>query len=225
MAQISGPDRQRVFFPSLEGVRGFAFLAVFIALLRPGLGALHRWWSYPLFLLEGLEWVTVPVFFVLSGFLICGILIDTRERQGYFKVFYSRRVLRVFPLYYLTLLAVVLFAFLNSYSLSRQFWVHFLYVQNLFPSYTSTEWIPEGQVLHSLVDERGRTVLLVMAPCGMDLSQSPRSPQSYAGIDRIQLCAALCRSLVEIDAVVRLLLDAHPSGCNHAGRGSGDCPR
>lgn len=149
MAQISGSDRPRAFFPSLEGVRGYAFLAVFIAhCCDLELGALHRWWLYPVFLLKGMEWVTVPVFFVLSGFLICGILIDTRERQGYFRVFYSRRVLRVFPLYYLTLLAVVLFSFLNSYSLSRQFWIHFLYVQNLFPSYTSSEWIPEGQVLH-----------------------------------------------------------------------------
>ena len=161
---VSGPDRQRVFFPSLEGVRGFAFLAVFIAhCCDQDLGALHRWWSYPLFLLKGLEWVTVPVFFVLSGFLICGILIDTRERQGYFKVFYSRRVLRVFPLYYLTLLAVVLFAFLNSYSLSRQFWIISCMCRFL-PKLHVHRVDPRGSGPPSMVDGRGRTVLLVMAP-------------------------------------------------------------
>ena len=74
------------------------------------------------------------MFFVLSGYLICGILIDTREREGYFKIFYSRRILRVFPLYYLTLLVSALLCALKGYSLTSHFWVHFLYIHNLFPS-------------------------------------------------------------------------------------------
>jgi peptidoglycan/LPS O-acetylase OafA/YrhL len=136
MEHINRVESRRKFLPSLGGARGYAFLLVFLAHCCSTIGDFPQtWWTYPVRLLMELAWVAVPVFFVLSGYLICGVLIDTREREGYFKVFYSRRFLRVFPPYYLLLLGAALCFHLNGYTLGSQFWIHFLYIQNLFQSY------------------------------------------------------------------------------------------
>jgi peptidoglycan/LPS O-acetylase OafA/YrhL len=136
MRQIQTTDRVRRYLPCLEGIRGYGFLLVFCAhyflpnkLAHPGTLRLKLLTS-----LSSLALFAVPAFFVLSGYLIGGILYDTRDREGYFRVFYSRRILRVFPVYYITLLAIVCFYAIHGI-VHHHFWVYFLYIQNLFPSF------------------------------------------------------------------------------------------
>lgn len=103
-------------FPTLDGVRGLAILIVlmhnFSRLSQPdGIVAhvLAAWFDR--------GWIGVQLFFVLSGFLITGILLDTRNAPNYFKSFFARRILRIFPLYYATLF--VMFAVLPLFHLAR----------------------------------------------------------------------------------------------------------
>jgi len=93
--------------PALDGVRGLAILAVLLfhfGIPANPKGAID----------DALTWLLtygalgVDLFFVLSGFLITGILYDSRADPAYFRNFYMRRVLRIFPLYYGVLAVVFL---------------------------------------------------------------------------------------------------------------------
>jgi peptidoglycan/LPS O-acetylase OafA/YrhL len=81
--------------PELDGLRGLAILAVMLFHYAPETGPLH-------FLAPALMigWIGVDLFFVLSGYLITGILLDTAGRPGYYRNFIIRRGLRILPLYY-----------------------------------------------------------------------------------------------------------------------------
>jgi peptidoglycan/LPS O-acetylase OafA/YrhL len=126
--------------PALDGVRGVAILLVLFY---------HLFWSNPytgsrLFNLlneiRGSSYIGVNLFFVLSGFLITGILLDTLHVPHFFKTFYARRALRIFPLYYGVLMLLLL--------LSRP--LHFVWSgwQYYFLTYTANIAIWRGQPMN-----------------------------------------------------------------------------
>jgi peptidoglycan/LPS O-acetylase OafA/YrhL len=128
----SNIERERKFIPSLEGIRGYGFLFVFFAhyLLPWALPNHHSFVFFSWKMLKSLAYFAVPMFFVLSGYLIGGILYETRQREGFFRVFYLRRILRVFPVYYLTLIVVACIDIALRFHLDYRFWINFLYIQN-----------------------------------------------------------------------------------------------
>lgn len=85
------------FIPELDGLRGLAVLAVVLYHCLPRLAG--TWIHKPL--LWG--WSGVNLFFVLSGFLITSILLEARAKPHYFRNFYARRILRIWPVYFLLL--------------------------------------------------------------------------------------------------------------------------
>ncbi len=93
---------------ALDGVRGIAILVVLVhntAFIAHGVTGL------PLKAITAITatgWTGVELFFVLSGFLITGILVDALGSPAFFRTFYIRRTLRIFPLYY-GVLAIALF--------------------------------------------------------------------------------------------------------------------
>ena len=94
--------------PELDGIRAVAVWMVILGHLQGG-------WSMPAYVKDSIPWLLrlalghgwlgVDLFFVLSGFLITGILLDSREKPDYFKNFYMRRFLRIMPLYF-TVIAI-----------------------------------------------------------------------------------------------------------------------
>lgn len=85
----------------LDGIRGIAILMVLIVHLFP----MQPESTITLVIARatGLFWLGVDLFFVLSGYLITGILLRSRGRPGYYRSFLMRRTFRIFPAYFLVL--------------------------------------------------------------------------------------------------------------------------
>ncbi len=132
--------------PELDGLRG---LAIFLVILCHYIGdsphgARHTWSSrLGSFLAQGA--VGVDLFFVLSGFLIGGILLNSRSSSRYYKTFYLRRFHRIIPLYYSW---ITLFGFISltamkfggsagtEFRTAIPFWTYFVFLQNYFSGST-----------------------------------------------------------------------------------------
>jgi peptidoglycan/LPS O-acetylase OafA/YrhL len=114
----------RAYYPALDGLRGLAILLVLFY---------HNFGYVKLF---EFGWLGVDLFFVLSGFLITDILLQTKGTKHYLRNFYMRRVLRIFPIYYLCLvLFIIVFPRLTgnsgaaNYYTDNQGWL-WMYLQN-----------------------------------------------------------------------------------------------
>ena len=100
--------------PALDGLRGVAILLVLAYHFLPSFS---------------FAWVGVDLFFVLSGFLITGKLMESVGSAHYFRKFYAKRIKRILPLYFSVLL------------------VFFIVIPQLFPSFVTSSW-------HALVDKQ-----------------------------------------------------------------------
>lgn len=113
--------------PQLDGVRALAIALVLLT---------HFWGYTPghwFNLIAAFGWVGVDLFFVLSGFLITGILRDTRDDPHHFRNFYARRSLRIFPLYFLLLtLVLVVLPLVKEMpaAVMEDRWLYWLYLGN-----------------------------------------------------------------------------------------------
>ena len=123
------------YVPALDGLRGIAvsLVVIYHCHTKLGDGLLSRFAEY--------GWAGVNLFFVLSGFLITGIIIEGREDEHFFRNFYARRALRIWPVYVLLLLLnYVLVPCLLEHNPQHAWritstapWLYYaLFVQNLF---------------------------------------------------------------------------------------------
>jgi peptidoglycan/LPS O-acetylase OafA/YrhL len=132
----------------LDGLRGIAI--VLVMLVHFGRGTHPNPLVQLLFKMVGAGWTGVDLFFVLSGFLITRILLATRGSPQYFRDFYMRRVLRIFPLTYGVLAAVLLVAPLVTHAPppapgASPIWL-WLYANNIYPLVTGA-WCEVHNVL------------------------------------------------------------------------------
>jgi peptidoglycan/LPS O-acetylase OafA/YrhL len=123
------------WIPALDGIRGLAILMVMLFHYSTELDRSKPWERLAGFV-SGYGWSGVDLFFVLSGFLITGILLDSRGAGNYFSSFYMRRVLRIFPAYYISL-GLVFFVLSGVGANGARLlpsvhdrWMYLFYVQN-----------------------------------------------------------------------------------------------
>ncbi len=130
---IQRPSWLPAFIPELQGLRGLAVLSVVIYHCHLRLKGTSVYYAS----LWG--WAGVNLFFVLSGFLITSILLEASGKPHYFRNFYGRRALRIWPVYVLVLVVCYLNApwfigpTVREAIKTAPWWAYILFLQNLFP--------------------------------------------------------------------------------------------
>ena len=118
------------YYKEITGLRAWAVGAVLLCHIA---SFSDPSWAINKILWRG--WVGVDLFFVISGFLITEILLRNKASKNYFTVFYGRRALRIWPLYFLCMIAGYLLVIaidgrVAEYTRNLLFYV--LFIQNLF---------------------------------------------------------------------------------------------
>jgi peptidoglycan/LPS O-acetylase OafA/YrhL len=116
---------------------------------------LLRLWSG----VAGAGWMGVDLFFVLSGFLITGILYDTAHAEHKVKNFYARRALRIFPLFYAVLFGLLLLTPVLHMHWRPEHLLYFFYLSNidhlLVPDFQlPSQWVNLGHLWSLAVEEQ-----------------------------------------------------------------------
>ncbi|MCB9664151.1 MAG: acyltransferase [Alphaproteobacteria bacterium] len=144
------PD-ERKHIPGFDGLRA---VAVLLVLLFHTDKALHPAALGPVTWLARAGWVGVDVFFTLSGFLITGILLGTRDRPDYFRRFYRRRILRIFPLYYGVVALIVLPRALAGVASPIPAWTVLTFLSNYWIAYAPNADLALGVTWSLAVEEQ-----------------------------------------------------------------------
>jgi len=134
--------------PELDGLRGIAILLVlYLHYFVNGHGAAEQlgWLRYPV-AMGRLGWSGVDLLFVLSGFLIGGILLEAKDSSRYFQTFYIRRSFRILPLYFAVVSLFVVLKILfprgvGDFFGSVPLWSYATFTQNIWRSLFSENGI------------------------------------------------------------------------------------
>jgi peptidoglycan/LPS O-acetylase OafA/YrhL len=135
--ETSGPGRH---IPALDGIRGIAVLMVLIFHIFQVEPAPQPTWLRLGYAATRFGQTGVELFFVLSGFLITGILYDARGSRRFFVNFYGRRTLRILPLYFgFALLMLVVMPRLLGFPVTGLSWLSLATFSSNFAMATGTD--------------------------------------------------------------------------------------
>lgn len=134
--------------PELDGIRGLAILPVlvyhFVDLVPHPAGFQQTLF----FRLCRTGWFGVDLFFVLSGYLITSILFHTKQSPNFFRSFYGRRFLRIFPMYYAALAVFFIVTPIASSEIARHY--------TLMREHQAWFWLYGANILYALEGSFGR---------------------------------------------------------------------
>ena len=162
-----GPSQveESVRVPQLDGLRGLAVIAVVVYHYFNS-AAFHWLMRLP----ASFGWCGVDLFFVMSGFLIGGIVLDRRSAPNFLRVFYARRAFRIIPLYYCLLAGGAIGALLGfRLGAAKYFVIQLAFLQNIALAFTQKtsnlgpDWL--GPTWSLAVEEHFYLLLPLLITC------------------------------------------------------------